>query len=237
LPSVNGTSTTSDSCPDSAVDVTGAAGKPSIPASAPARQTVRFTEDLILPVFFDSEAPPIDTCLPLDPDDDWAPLDLGTTYVGSCEATGFYSMFESTGLDTITVKRRTLHRFKAVQDYEKRRKQAAGKNPTLGQLEYGNADYKLSLQLQRVISTQHIGVFKDPQDLCIACNSLVGPLLHFGGFRDEHGRTFQNANIHAKSTAPNKMPIMWGRVLSAPAKLDAWTKTKFSTMQTGDLAA
>jgi hypothetical protein len=236
LTSVNRSSATSDSRPDSAVDVTGATEELSIPAPAPARRNVRFTEDLALPVLYDIEAPPVNTCQPLDPDDGWAPLDLGTTYGGSCEATGFDSMFESIGLDTITVKRRTLHRFKAVQDYEKRRKQAAGGNSDLGQLEYGNADYKLSLQLRRVVSAHHIGVFKDPQDLGIACNALVGPLLHFGGFRDEYGRNFQNVNIPTKAIAPYKKPVQWGRVLSVPTQLDAWTKSKFSIMQTADLA-
>jgi hypothetical protein len=126
-------------------------------------------------------------------------------------------MFAPTSLQTISLKRGIPARFKAVQEYEKRRKQeslAAGDHPALGQLEYGNADFKLALQPTKIITAHDIGCFKTPNELGIpvsVCSSIIGLLLHFGGFQDDMGRTFEDVPIPIRESLLTRSPSTGNR--------------------------
>jgi hypothetical protein len=87
----------------------------------PVRKAVRFTDEPVKPRLFDREAPPRAEKSSLSVNR-WKPLKADRAYDGSSVPTGFKTMFQSTSLDTIALKRRVLQRYKAVQGYEKRRK-------------------------------------------------------------------------------------------------------------------
>jgi hypothetical protein len=197
--------------PDSAVDVTLDSDKPSEETSVPVRNSVRFHEAPVKPLLFHREAFVTDLKSPLVKEEDsWVPIKLGKTYGGTAQATGFKTMFAQTSLHTIGLKRRVLARFKAVQEYEKRRKQdalEACQTPDLGQLEYGNTDFKLALQPTETITANDIGTYVDSSDLGIPGNT--GPLLHFGGFEDERGRSLEDARLPTATAAAEKPPLEW----------------------------
>jgi hypothetical protein len=214
----------------------------SVPVPAPCGKVLRFHEDTIQPLLFDPEAPANDLSSVLHVEDGWVPLQLDHHSRDCSQATGFHSMFAPTSLQTLGIKHRVLARFKAVQEYEKRRKQeslAAGKHPSLGQLEYGNADFKLALQPTKVITVNDIGTLKDPRELGIpisTCGLLSGPLLHFGGFQDDMGRSFEDAQVPSATNAAYKKPIDWKQAPTAQASLHEWFRSNFATMQSADLA-
>ena len=227
--------------PDSAIDIADTTKESDTPISAPVlaptHKVVRFLEDPMQPLLFDRKAPAANVKSPLDMTAGLTPLKLNIPYPCSSQAIGFKTMFELTSTQCVGLKRRVLHRFKAVQEYEKRRKQesiAAGEVPTLGQLEYGNMDYKVNLQANKVITAHDIGSFVDPSDLGIRMTTYSGPLLHFGGVQDEHGRSFQDAPIPHTTTAAYKKPIGWAKSLSQ-ASLDKWVHLQFAVMQHADL--
>jgi hypothetical protein len=202
----------------------------------PVRKAVRFADEPVKPRLFDREAPPRAAKSSLSVNR-WKPLKTDRAYHGSSVPTGFKTMFQSTSLDTIALKRRLLQRYKAVQEHEKRCKQdatAAGDdNPPLGQLEYGNADYKLGLQLSKRITVDDIGMWVDPSELGIPTstyNPFNGPLLHFGGFEDEYGRVFENAYI-PDIAATYKQPTDWDDAPETAEALHEWTYDNFATMQ------
>jgi hypothetical protein len=228
--------------PDSAVDVAFESGKSSKAASVPARKSVRFNEEQVKPLLFHREAFAKDLKSPLvKAEDGWVPLKLDTPYAGTAQATGFNTMFAQMSLHTIGLKRRVLARFKAVQEYEERRKQdalKAGTTPDLGQLEYGNADFKLALQPSKVITANDIGSFVDPSELGIPArtyNPLNGPLLHFGGFEDKKGRTFEDAYIPSSTAAAYKAPIEWMQESSVEDDLHEFVTSAFGAMQLADV--
>jgi hypothetical protein len=216
--------------------------KPSSALPAPCRKVVSFSEDLVQTLLFDCEAPASDLGLALDVKDGWTPLKIDRPYLSRCQTSGLESMFVATNLQTITLKAGVIARFKAVQEYEKRRKQdsvPAGEHSALGQLEYGNADSKLALQPTSVITANDIGTFKDTNELSVAvstCSWLTGPLLHFGGFQDEFGRSFEDAQIPCATIAAYKKPIDWDSAHIAQHRLANWVRTAFGALQPGDLA-
>jgi len=56
-------------------------------------------------------------------------------------------LFEGTSTGCLTLRRRFFNRYASVQRYEERRRKEAvanGKQPGLGQLEYGNTDIKIA---------------------------------------------------------------------------------------------
>jgi hypothetical protein len=228
----------------STVDVVASEPKePTAALPAPRRKVVRFHEDTVQPLLLDCEGPASDLSSLLDVDHGWTPLKLNQPYPGGPQATGLKSMFAAKDLRTIALKPGVLARFKAVQDYEKRRKQdsdSAGEHPTLGQLEYGNANFKLALQPTSVITANSIGTFKDPSELGVKVsigNWLTGPLLHFGGFQDEFGRSFEKAQIPCAMIAAYKKPVNWNKApLAAQHRLANWIRTTFVVLQPGDFA-
>jgi hypothetical protein len=86
-----------------------------IPTPAPVLKAVRFLDDPPQPVFYDLLAPAKDVKSSLTLKAGWTPLKRNVKYTSNLQATGFATMFESTStsLQTITLKRRVLHRFKS----------------------------------------------------------------------------------------------------------------------------
>jgi hypothetical protein len=222
--------------------VTPKSEQPLSPLPDACRKVVRFQEDPVQPLLFDLQAPTNNLKSVLDVDNDLTPLKLDRHSHGCSQATGRKSMFAPTSLQTISLKRGIPARFKAVQEYEKRRKQeslAAGDHPALGQLEYGNADFKLALQPTKIITAHDIGCFKTPNELGIpvsVCSSIIGLLLHFGGFQDDMGRTFEDVPIPHTRTAAYKKPIDWKQAPTEQAPLEDWVREHFTAMQPTDLA-
>ncbi|KAH5423650.1 hypothetical protein HBI32_082520 [Parastagonospora nodorum] len=155
--------------PDSGVKIAPLPALTISTTSVSTRKTVRFYEG-VKRRLYDLSGPAKGVNTPLDKRN-WEPLMGGAAYPGSAIPIGFDSIFISTSLKTIALKRRVLNRFKAVQEYEKRRRQAAiafgDDNPPLDQLEYGNADHKLALQATKVITIDDIGTFMSPLELGI----------------------------------------------------------------------
>ncbi|KAH7069819.1 hypothetical protein BKA63DRAFT_556004 [Paraphoma chrysanthemicola] len=239
----------SHSRPDSAVDVKTDSKVEELAALVavvrPIKKALRFAENDVGPVLFDRDAPAADLNTPLSAEDGWMPLKMTTNYASSSQFVGFESLFETTVEKNIHLKRRVLHRFKAVQEYEKRRKLEAmapladGEHAPLGQLEYGNADFKISLQVKKVITAHDIGMFKDAKQIgrgipFSVYNPFNGPLLHFGGFEDAYKLPFEDVHVPAKTTVAYKEPIRWLRA-RAPEQLEHWMKLNFSAMQRADI--
>jgi len=224
--------------PDSGVEVAGLPASATTTALLPTRKTVRFHGG-VKRRLFDLDAPANGVNTPLDKRN-YDPLMGGAAYPGSSVPIGFDSMFQSTSLQTVALKRRVLHRFKAVQEYEKRRRQAAiaagDDDPPLGQLDYGNADHKLALQPTKVITIDDIGTFVNPLELGIPRSTYNGgPLLHFGAFEDYFGRVFENGYISERPAA-YKLPVSWDDAPGSEPALHRWTKAMFCSLQPADLA-
>jgi hypothetical protein len=106
-------------------------------------------------------------------------------------------------------------------------------------LDYGNADFRFSLQPTKLITADDIGIYVDPNDLEIpksTCNPLNGPLLHFGGFKDELGRNFEDAHVPAAIATAHKKPLDWEHAPVDQKALEKWIKATHATLQLGDLA-
>jgi hypothetical protein len=229
--------------PPIAIDIAKDLEKPTasapVPAPAPVVKAVRFPDDLPQPVFYDLLAPAKDVTSPLTLKAGWTPLKRNVKYTSSLQATGFATMFESTStsLQTITLKRRVLHRFKSVQSYVARRTSSG-----LGQLDYGNADYKLSLQAAKVVTAHDIGVWVDPSELRIPAGVYAAKFLHFGGFRNELGRTFVDADVPGKITKAGKDPVVWPRFGKkremerwVKREIERWVKREFKVLARAEL--
>lgn len=223
--------------PDSGVHVASRPSTINTSEFVPRRKTVRFAEEPVKPLLYHREACAKDV-KNLMMDDEWAPIKLNTTYGGSYQATGFDTMFMQTSLQTISVKRRVLIRFKAVQGYEKRRHQAsadASEQPALGQLEYGNADYKMALQVSDVITAHDIGTFVDPGEIKLPASTCSGPLLHFGGFAKDMGHSFEDTLVPAVTAAAYKPPVQWREAPKDQEALDKWVTSAFPALQPANL--
>ncbi|KAH7074173.1 hypothetical protein FB567DRAFT_191176 [Paraphoma chrysanthemicola] len=239
----------SHSRPDSAVDVKTDPKLEELAAliavPRPVKKALRFSENNVKSVLFDRDAPATDLNKPLSAEDGWTPLKMATSYAGGSQSVGFESMFETTKEKNIRLKRRVLHRFKAVQEFEQRRKVEAmaylanDECAPLGQLEYGNADFKISLQVKKVITAHDIGMFKDASEIgrgipMSVYNPFNRPLLHFGGFQDELKHPFEDVYVPAKTTVAYKEPIRWLRARTAE-QLENWMNLNISVMQRADV--
>ncbi|KAJ4377713.1 hypothetical protein N0V83_000542 [Neocucurbitaria cava] len=124
------------------------------------------------------------------------------------------TMFQPGSLGTLTLKHRILLRYKRVQEYEKRRREetlAYHEQPQLGQLEYGNANYKIALQATNVITAYDIGTLQDPSTISkrdipsSTYHPIKGPLLVFGTFKEP----FADAVIPSETARAYKKPLRW----------------------------
>jgi hypothetical protein len=144
----------------------------------------------------------------------WTPLGDSNHRRLSSSRHGTTQLFEGSKTHClITLKQHFLARYASVQWYEERRKQEAsarGEHPRLGQLEYGNAKYKVALQAAEAITAQDIGML---QDLSTSGKgvpkggwaSTVGPVLVFGSFKEP----FEPAPIPKKMVESYKKPVRW----------------------------
>lgn len=170
--------------------------------------------------------------------DGWTPIKLNATYPGNPQATGFDTMFMQTSRQTITLRRRVAIRFKAVQEYEKRRHQdsiEAGETPVFGQLEYGNTDYKIALHASDVVTADNIGTLVEPGKFNLPPSICSGPLLHFGGFAKDMGESFEDTLIPAATAAAYKMPVHWRKAPEGQDALDKWVALAFPALQQAKL--
>lgn len=212
--------------PDRGVEIASLPSSATTAALAPTRKTVRFHEGA-KGRLYDLDAPAKGVNTPLDKRN-YDPLMGGAAYSGSSVHIGFDSMFQSTSLQTVALKRRVLHRFKTVQEYDKRRRQAAiaagDDNPPLGQLEYGNDDHKLALQPTKVITIDYIGTFVNPLELGIPRSTYNGgPLQHFGAFEDYFGHVFEKRYISERPAA-YKLLVSWEDAPGSEATPHRWAK-------------
>ncbi|KAF2030444.1 hypothetical protein EK21DRAFT_111967 [Setomelanomma holmii] len=209
------------------------------------QQDFRSCEDVTC-IVFDREAAATDLLAQLDAEEVWYPLER-TSYPVTMQAVGFKTMFEVSDQKTIQLKRRVLHRFKAVQEYEKRRKEEHmatlpdDELPPLGQLEYGNADFKISLQAKEIITASEIGMYKDPSEIGRGIPASIyhpcnGPLLHFGSFQDMYEDAFEDARVPATTTAAYKEPLP-SLQHRTTASLEGWISRSLKVMQPADLEA
>ncbi|CAO2647519.1 Nn.00g084410.m01.CDS01 [Neocucurbitaria sp. VM-36] len=183
---------------------------------------IRFAEGPQEPCFFDREAPANDS--PLRLSDEWSPLKVCNTYAGSSQAKGM-TMFEPSCLGALTLKYRPLLRYESVQEYERRRKEeslAKDERPELGQLDYGNTDYKIALQATDVITLHDIGTFQDPGAIgksgipMSSYHPVSGPLLVFGAFKEP----FMDAIVPTQTAQAYKKSLRW----PAPGSEKRWKK-------------
>jgi hypothetical protein len=158
------------------------------PASTSARQhkTVQFRDGPAQACYFDSQAPPMNSASSLAIEVEWQSLDADFPYPKSSPTAGFRTFFDQKNLQVIVLRPRVLQRFKSVQEYEKRRQKEVYVNdahPSLGQLEYGNADFKISLQAGKVVTAHDIGTYRDAIAFCIPQHLSIGPCYILEAFR------------------------------------------------------
>ncbi|USP79633.1 hypothetical protein yc1106_06907 [Curvularia clavata] len=101
-------------------------------------------------------------------------------------------VFTAKTAGSVTLKRRFLDRFASVQAYEAQRRKdalAAGEQPGLGQLDYGNSVFRIALQASEVIASDDIGMLMDVSSLGKAAPQTGGrgrkvPVWVFGSFKE-----------------------------------------------------
>ncbi|KAH9876601.1 hypothetical protein J1614_003732 [Plenodomus biglobosus] len=129
---------------------------------------------------------------------EWAPLAPSVhEYTASRGNKGTKGMFELTGHGPMTLKDKFVDRFSAVQCAEKLRRREeskAGVRLELGQLEYGNIDYKIALRAQGVIKYEDIGTTMNASDFTLSASTDMGRVVVFGCFPG----SFQDAPIRRK---------------------------------------
>lgn len=145
---------------------------------------------------------------------DWEPLQGFLHSSPSSQGHGTRQLFEFNDLGKFTLKRRFLQRYVSVQAYEARRRQdmlSAGEQPGLGQLEYGNEDFKIALQASKMITSQDIGILKDLSEVGKAGKFFGNrrhmkiPVVVFGSFHEP----FEPAVIPDKMVKAYKKPVRW----------------------------
>lgn len=153
---------------------------------------------------------------------------------------GNAQLFEGTGQGCLTLKHRFLNRYASVQAYEARRREEAlakGEQPGLGQLDYGNADFKIALQASKAIEAHDIGTLQDLSTL-----GKLGALKNdgqqtgirvwvFGSFKEP----YLPAAIPTKRVAAHKKPLRWP-VTRCEQSLDAFVKRSFKCLQPAHVA-
>lgn len=124
------------------------------------------------------------------------------------------TVFRPTNLGTLTLNPLTVLRYKSVQEHEKGRREEAlanGRQPELGQLEYGNAAYKIALQATKVITSYDIGTLQSlgaigktrmPTTTSLPADASF---LVFGAFKEP----FTDAVVPANTPRAYKAPLRW----------------------------
>ncbi|KAH6865681.1 hypothetical protein BKA58DRAFT_365720 [Alternaria rosae] len=152
---------------------------------------------------------------------------------------GATQLFEGSNSRALTIKRRFLNRYASVQRYEARRREEAlarSARPALGQLEYGNADFKIALQAFSIITADDVGMMQDLSAIGKAGKLLGGdlgmltPVLVFGTFKEP----FENAAIPAKGVKAYKKPLRWPTT-GVEARLEKFADEHLKCLQAADL--
>ena len=139
----------------------------------------------------------------------------------------------------MTLKQRFLHRFASVQRYEARRREeesARGEPPALGQLEYGNTDFKIAIRATNTITADDIGMLRDLSAIGKAgklfggCRSMMTPVLVFGLFKEP----FDNTAIPNKTIKAHKQPLRWPATGSL-GRLEKFAAQHLKVLQAADL--
>jgi hypothetical protein len=169
----------------------------------------------------------------------WEPMTGVVQSQLSSQGKGTTQLFEGTAHGALTLKRRFLNRYASVQQYETRRRQEAsarGEQPTLGQLEYGNADFKIALQPSVVITAHDIGMLQDLSAIGKAgkvlgsYQSILAPVLIFVMFKEP----FQNTVTPTKGVKPYKRPVRWPAT-GSETRLEKFVEQHLKCLQAGDL--
>lgn len=152
---------------------------------------------------------------------------------------GATQLFEGSDSGALTIKRRFLNRYASVQRYEARRRQEAlarSERPALGQLDYGNADFRIALQASNVITADDVGMMQDLSNIGKAgklwCgNRAMGtPVLVFGSFKEP----FEDAAIPAKGVKAYKKPLRWPTT-GVESRLEKFADEHLKCLQGADL--
>jgi len=145
---------------------------------------------------------------------EWEPLQGLLHSYPSSQGHGTRQLFEFNDLGKFTLKRRFLQRYVSVKAYEARRRLdilSLGEEPGLGQLEYGNEDFKIALQASKMIESHDIGILQDLSAIGKA-GKLFGnrrqmamPVVVFGSFHEP----FEPTVIPDKAVKAYKKPVRW----------------------------
>ncbi|KAL6709854.1 hypothetical protein ACN47E_000639 [Coniothyrium glycines] len=179
-----------------------------------ASKHVRFAEDAVDLIYFAGEDTVAQTCCTHDEDGqslEWSPISAHRKCTRESASKGMAHIFEYT-VNGPTMRRQFLQRYASVQRAEQQRKEesvAMGKHQELGQLDYGNTDYRIALQASGVITADDIGIRQDPSAIGTygipksTYDPANGPLVVFGAFKG----FFENAVIPPKPAKPAKQPL------------------------------
>lgn len=129
---------------------------------------------------------------------EWWPL---TNAIFKCPITrgpkGTKGMFQHTGYGPMTLQPHFLQRYAAVQRAEQLQSQAGER---LGQLEYGNTDFKIALQANGVIQYEDIGTVMNAVDFSPSAPASMGRIVVFGRFPG----SFQDVAIPSEMVKPGQ---------------------------------
>jgi hypothetical protein len=161
------------------------------PKSKAVKRHVCFVEGPIEPRFYSTEDTVKQSTAVVDGSDYWQPLTGLSHSQQPSTGKGTTQVFEGTANCALTIKRRFLNRYASVRGYEARRREEAlahGQRPAMGQLEYGNADFKIAMQASGIITADDIGMLQDLSTIGKAGKLMGGsqamatPVLVFGTF-------------------------------------------------------
>lgn len=168
----------------------------------------------------------------------WVPLPRGREYPTVSSGKGSKNVFKQAGRGAVTLHSDFLHRFRSVQCAEQRRREesiADGLPPVLGQLDYGNEDFKIGLQAAGVITTHDIGLRVASSVVCSKAgfeSAYPGSMLVFGGYQG----LFEDVAIPLDIVEAYKKPLVWPST-SSEAQLEKFVKSHFRTLQRAEVKA
>ncbi|KAI4685997.1 uncharacterized protein J4E88_003834 [Alternaria novae-zelandiae] len=212
------------------------------PNSQAVKKHVCYVEGPIAPRFYDVEETVKQSATAVDGSTasfSWEPL-MGLLHSQPpSPGRGASQLFEGSDSGALTIKRRFLNRYASVQRYEARRRQEAlvrSERPALGQLDYGNADFRIALQASNVITADDIGMMQDLSNIGKAGKLWCGnrametPVLVFGSFKEP----FEDAAIPAKGVKAYKRPLRWPTT-GVESRLEKFADEHLKCLQGADL--
>ncbi|CBX96248.1 predicted protein [Plenodomus lingam JN3] len=144
---------------------------------------------------------------------EWWPL---TNAIFKCPITrgpkGTKGMFQHTGYGPMTLQPHFLQRYAAVQRAEQLQSQAGER---LGQLEYGNTDFKIALQANGVIQYEDIGTVMNAVDFSPSAPASMGRIVVFGRFPG----SFQDVAIPSEMVFTDNSKTKRGVLVDRAGKL------------------